>query len=113
MSYFRMTYATAPREMVLVIPGKNAQIEGAPNLGLAHRAMEFVALVILAVCVQFDTIINSQVLAVTLGCGATTRENCTYLVQESTMTRPQVSCSYTICKSADNICRIRFDLNVS
>ena len=50
--------------------------------------------------------------SVALGCGGTSSENCTYLVQgsSSSITSP---CTYTICKCSSNICRIRFDFQVS
>jgi hypothetical protein len=50
--------------------------------------------------------------AVTMKCGATASENCTYIVQESTTT-PDRFCSYKLCKSGPNICRIRLDFTVS
>merc|ERR1711971_697687 len=45
-----------------------------------------------------------------LSCGDTSSENQTYLVQSLTtsLTSP---CTYTICKCATNICRIRFDFS--
>jgi len=45
-----------------------------------------------------------------LSCGDTSSENQTYLVQSSTtsLTSP---CTYTICKCATTICRIRFDFS--
>ncbi|TRY61361.1 hypothetical protein TCAL_01497 [Tigriopus californicus] len=43
----------------------------------------------------------------TLGCGQTTRDDCTYLSR--TAPTGQNNCQYTICKCSTNICRIRFD----
>jgi len=45
---------------------------------------------------------------ITVGCGDTTRENCTYL-QLETSTAPE-DCSYTICPMDTSISRIRLDL---
>ncbi|TRY62048.1 hypothetical protein TCAL_13257, partial [Tigriopus californicus] len=46
---------------------------------------------------------------VSLACGGTTSENCTYLVQASTSTPTADPCTFTICKCSSNICRIRLD----
>ena len=51
-------------------------------------------------------------IAVTLGCGSTARDNCTYLVQSAFTTGLQVPCTYSICKAGSNICRIRYDFTV-
>jgi len=54
---------------------------------------------------------------ISIGCGMTSSENCTYLVQASTTNNPNVSpaggnmCSYKICPMDSSITRIRFDLN--
>ena len=50
-------------------------------------------------------------LSVTLSCGGSAGENQTYLIQSSvtTLTSP---CKYTICPTASDICRIRFDFTV-
>ena len=50
--------------------------------------------------------------SVSLSCGKSSAENCTFLVQSSTsgISSP---CIYTICRSNSNICRIRFDFTVS
>jgi len=54
---------------------------------------------------------------ITLTCGGTTRENCTYLSQTAS-TSPSVNadnsemCSYTICPVSSSISRIRFDLSM-
>jgi hypothetical protein len=45
-----------------------------------------------------------------LGCGATSSENCTYLVQASTNKAPSSDpCTYKICPNSNSICRIRLD----
>lgn len=50
---------------------------------------------------------------VTLACGKTTSENCTYLTLGATTTAvAQPTCVYTICKYNPNICRIRLDFLV-
>ncbi len=48
---------------------------------------------------------------VSLACGGTSSENCTYITQTSTTSSPVTSgsCEYTICKCDSDICRIRFD----
>ncbi|XP_059099340.1 uncharacterized protein LOC131893360 [Tigriopus californicus] len=45
----------------------------------------------------------------TVACGATTSQNCTYLVQEATTNPPANPCTFTICKQSSDICRIRLD----
>lgn len=47
---------------------------------------------------------------VSLDCGKTSSENCTYLVQDATTSPDDTCCEYTICPSSSNICRIRLDL---
>ncbi|XP_059088177.1 uncharacterized protein LOC131884423 [Tigriopus californicus] len=42
-----------------------------------------------------------------LGCGQTTRDNCTYLSRTTVMA--ETNCAYTVCKTCDTVCRIRFD----
>ena len=51
-------------------------------------------------------------ISVVLGCGGSTSDNSSYLVQASTtsLTSP---CKYTICPCSTNICRIRLDFTVS
>ena len=51
------------------------------------------------------------VLTVSLSCGGSASENCTYLVQSSvtTLTSP---CTYKVCPCNTNICRLRFDFQV-
>ncbi|TRY61310.1 hypothetical protein TCAL_01452 [Tigriopus californicus] len=50
---------------------------------------------------------NGTCYTVTLGCGETTTDNCTYL---SRTPDPGLNdCQYTICKASNNVCRIRFD----
>ncbi|TRY62212.1 hypothetical protein TCAL_13666 [Tigriopus californicus] len=44
-----------------------------------------------------------------LACGSTTSENCTYLVQAVTSMPTVDPCTFTICKCSSNICRIRLD----
>ncbi|XP_059089365.1 uncharacterized protein LOC131885355 [Tigriopus californicus] len=44
-----------------------------------------------------------------LSCGSTSSENCTYLVQGTTTAPPIDPCTFTICKTSPNICRIRLD----
>ena len=56
---------------------------------------------------------------VTLSCGATTTENCTYLNQDASNTPAtddgdeNLSCTYTICPATTSIRRIRLELSVS
>lgn len=45
----------------------------------------------------------------TLGCGGTSSENCTHLVQSGPSNPTSNSCTFTLCKCASNICRIRLD----
>ncbi len=47
-----------------------------------------------------------------LSCGGSSMENCTYLVQASTTTPSEQTCMYTICKAGPNICRFKFDFTV-
>ncbi|TRY61781.1 hypothetical protein TCAL_16302 [Tigriopus californicus] len=42
-------------------------------------------------------------------CGGTTSENCTYLVQAGISMPTADQCTFTICKSSSNICRIKLD----
>ncbi|TRY61834.1 hypothetical protein TCAL_13320 [Tigriopus californicus] len=51
---------------------------------------------------------NTRSGKVSLGCGGTSSENCTYL-QQSGSSNP---CTFTICKCSSNICRIRLDFVV-
>uniref|UniRef100_A0A0K2UM05 Putative LOC100745028 [Bombus impatiens] n=1 Tax=Lepeophtheirus salmonis TaxID=72036 RepID=A0A0K2UM05_LEPSM len=49
---------------------------------------------------------------ITLGCGGTSSENCTYIEQSSFTSSSSLSsnpCSYKICKLSDHVCRIRLD----
>ncbi|TRY80030.1 hypothetical protein TCAL_16034 [Tigriopus californicus] len=46
---------------------------------------------------------------VTIGCGATTSQNCTYLTQTTTTNPAADPCIFTICKESPHICRIRLD----
>ena len=46
-------------------------------------------------------------LVIELGCGKTSSDNCTYLVQESSLT-PTSPCYYKICSANTAICRIRY-----
>lgn len=50
---------------------------------------------------------------VQLGCGSTSSQNNTYLVQTSVSSNSLSPCVYDICKCGSNICRIRFDFTVS
>ena len=52
------------------------------------------------------------IILVSLDCGKTSSENCTYLVQEATTSPDDTCCEYTICPSSSNICRIRLDFTV-
>ncbi|TRY62189.1 hypothetical protein TCAL_16248, partial [Tigriopus californicus] len=45
----------------------------------------------------------------TIACGASTSQNCTYLVQEATTNPAADPCMFTICKASSDICRIRLD----
>jgi hypothetical protein len=50
-------------------------------------------------------------LTVSLACGATSSQNSTYLVKTDVATL-QAPCIYTICPTANSICRIRLDFTV-
>ncbi|TRY74784.1 hypothetical protein TCAL_15571, partial [Tigriopus californicus] len=52
---------------------------------------------------------NTRAGKLTVACGATTSQNCTYLVQEATTNPPANPCTFTICKQSSDICRIRLD----
>ena len=49
----------------------------------------------------------------TLGCGGSSGENNTYIIQTSTTTSPasdpNASCTYQICPCSKDVCRIRYD----
>ena len=49
---------------------------------------------------------------VSLQCGQTSSENCTYLTVGATGNTLQANCVYTICPSNPNICRMRLDFMV-
>ena len=49
---------------------------------------------------------------VSLDCGKTSSENCTYLVQDATTAPDDTCCEYTLCPASSNICRIKLDLTV-
>ena len=51
-------------------------------------------------------------ISVTLTCGATTSENCTYLTLAATATVASTQCSYTICPASSTVSRIKLDLTV-
>ncbi|XP_059088976.1 uncharacterized protein LOC131885067 isoform X2 [Tigriopus californicus] len=44
-----------------------------------------------------------------IACGATTSQNCTYLIQAATTNPTSDPCVFTICKDSADICRIRLD----
>ena len=78
-----------------------------------HRVLEFAVFVCLfKYSFKFWILRIHFVFPVELACGATTTENCTYLVQASTAT-PTSPCQYTICRSEPDVCRIKLDLNVN
>ena len=52
-------------------------------------------------------------ISVTLTCGATTSENCTYLTLAATPSVAATSCTYTICPASSTVSRIRLDLTVN
>ena len=53
-------------------------------------------------------------IVVSLLCGQTSSENCTYLTLGSTTTATlQTNCVYTLCEMNPNICRMRLDFMVS
>jgi len=54
----------------------------------------------------------SSFISVSLACGSTSSENCTYLMQSATDTLTDNHCTYTICRCNSNICRIRLDFTV-
>ena len=49
----------------------------------------------------------------TLACGGSSAENATYLELAATTTPPSTSCEYKLCGANANVCRIRFDFEVS
>jgi len=49
---------------------------------------------------------------ITLACGATTSENCTYLTLAASPTVADTSCTYTICPASSTVSRIRLDLTM-
>ena len=49
----------------------------------------------------------------TLACGGSSAENTTYLELAATTTPPSTSCEYKLCGANANVCRIRFDFEVS
>ena len=49
---------------------------------------------------------------VSLGCGETTSDNCTYLQSSSTGVANPNPCVYTICKCSSDVTRLRFDFLV-
>ena len=51
--------------------------------------------------------------SVSLACGATTSENCTYLSLASTAAVAGTSCTYTICPASSTVSRIKLDLTVN
>ena len=56
---------------------------------------------------------NETNIIVALGCGGTTRDNCTYLEQERITSAPEQNpCTYSICRMSSDICRIRLDFTV-
>merc|ERR1712072_169268 len=48
---------------------------------------------------------------VSLVCGSTSKQNCTYLVQAATTAPKTNPCTYTICPLSSNICRIKLDFS--
>lgn len=61
---------------------------------------------------HFEVIFWIFFFSVSLSCGSTTAQNCTYLVQEATTSPASNPCIFTICKESDDICRIRLDFTV-
>merc|ERR1719418_409745 len=49
---------------------------------------------------------------ISLACGATTSENCTYLSLASTATVAGTACTYTICPASSTVSRIKLDLTM-
>ena len=66
-------------------------------------------------CVKYKFWILMNLLfffSVSLGCGGSSSDNNTYIVQTSTTSSPSGtsnSCTYTICPCSTDICRIRYD----
>ena len=61
-----------------------------------------------------NIMINFKIFSVSLSCGGSASENCTYISQTSISKEPDTDpCTYTICKCQSDICRIRFDFIVS
>lgn len=56
---------------------------------------------------------NTFTPAVTLSCGESSPQNCTYLEQASTSTLASQDCTYRVCPINSDICRIRYDFTVS
>ena len=51
-------------------------------------------------------------ISVSLGCGSSNSENNSYIMQSSS-TSISNPCKHTICPCSNNVCRIRYDFNVS
>merc|ERR1719464_1843272 len=49
---------------------------------------------------------------ISLACGATTSENCTYLTLAATTTVANTACTYTICPATSTVSRIKLDLTM-
>ena len=63
---------------------------------------------------KIETYLIILLISVNLNCGSTSKDNCTYLVLESTQKFSSLTdtCTYTICNLNSKICRLRFDFRV-
>ena len=60
------------------------------------------------VCSTNTDNLNSNIISVTIGCGGSSSENCTYFEYSGSNSGP---CNARICKLSNAICQIRLDLN--
>eukprot|EP00094_Tigriopus_californicus_P013846 TCALIF_13401-PA protein Name:"Protein of unknown function" AED:0.25 eAED:0.31 QI:35/0.62/0.66/0.88/0.5/0.55/9/0/261 len=84
-------------EMELATELMNVKAEVDPQVELVPKGLAFVVYV------------RRRGSKIILSCGSTSSENCTYLVQGTTTAPPIDPCTFTICKTSPNICRIRLD----
>ncbi len=104
------TTATAP-----ATPLRNAPAEADRRWGPAPRDSEFAAPVRNQTFTSKMHFIQYLIMCklVLLDCGDSSSQNLTYLVEDSANYADNgPSCSYTICRSGDEICRIRLDFTV-
>ena len=85
------------------------------RLGAARKDSAFAAFVSyryqLRLCVVQSCPNNCS--SVSLTCGQTSAENCTYITMSSVTSTSPDPCTYTICRCSSDVCRIRFDFMVN